>query len=78
MLLREGHPGHSFYFIYSGSAFVNIEEKASKTGKMYTKTQCVLPQGSICGVSNPIDFVLIINLVFRNLVYYMASQDRQL
>jgi len=50
ILLRVGHPGMLFYLIYSGSAFVNIEEVANKTGKIYTKTQCVLPRGSMFGV----------------------------
>jgi len=79
VLLRTGHPGQSFYFIYSGSAFVNIEEKASRTGKMYTKTQCVLPRGSICGVRNPVYLVLtIIYLVHRSLAFCMASHGQQL
>jgi len=60
VLLRAGHPGNSCYFIYSGSVFVNIEEKASKTGKMYTKTLCVLPCGSMCGVSKLI-LITIVN-----------------
>ena len=56
VLIRAGQWGNSCYFLYSGSVFVNIEEKASKTGKMYTKTKCVLSPGSVFGVS---DFTLL-------------------
>ena len=49
-LLRAGHPGMMFYLLFSGSVFVNIEEKATKTGKVYTRTECVLPRGSMFGV----------------------------
>ena len=51
VLIRAGHWGDMCYLLYSGSVFVNIEEKASKTGKIYTKTKCVLQPGSVFGVS---------------------------
>ena len=31
VILRKGHIGVNFYFIYSGSVFINVEE-ASSTG----------------------------------------------
>ena len=50
VILRKGHIGHNFYFIYSGSVFVNIEE-TDNAGEMFSKTEAVLSKGDSFGVS---------------------------
>ena len=43
--------GVNFYFIFSGSVFVNIEEYHKKTGKNVWRTTTVLGRGECFGVS---------------------------
>ncbi|XP_077978892.1 uncharacterized protein LOC144434315 [Glandiceps talaboti] len=49
VILRKGHIGQNFYFIYSGSVFVNTEERHPVTGKIFTKTEAVLARGDSFG-----------------------------
>ena len=54
MVLRKGHIGVSFYFIFSGSVFVNVEELLVKTGHVMWHTTVTLQRGDSFGVSNPL------------------------
>ncbi|CAD5112445.1 DgyrCDS1667 [Dimorphilus gyrociliatus] len=47
-ILRRGHVGQNFYFIFSGSVFVNVEETNSK-GQTFYKTEVVLKRGESFG-----------------------------
>ena len=47
--MKRGHPGEFFYIIFSGSAFVNIQDR-DKEGRTFTRTECVMGEGSLCGV----------------------------
>ena len=47
--MRRGHPGEFFYIIFSGSAFVNIQDR-DKAGRTFTRTECVMEQGALFGV----------------------------
>ena len=49
VILRKGHIGQNFYFIFSGSVFVDIEEK-NNAGEMFNKTEAVLSKGDSFGV----------------------------
>ena len=54
VVLRKGHIGVSFYFIFSGSVFVNVEELLVKTGHVMWHTAVTLQRGDSFGVSNPL------------------------
>lgn len=49
VVLRKGHRGLSFYFIFSGSAFVNVEEELVKTGHVTWHTAITLQRGDSFG-----------------------------
>ena len=51
VILRKGHTGLSFYFIFSGSVFVNVEELLLKTGHVMWHTAITLQRGDSFGVS---------------------------
>lgn len=59
VILRRGHVGINFYFIYSGSVFVNVEEVNTR-GDHFEKTETVLVRGDSFGVSNFQFFALLI------------------
>ena len=64
IILRKGHPGICFYFIYSGSTFVNVEDKNSE-GEVFTKTAAILHSGEsfgVCHISESSD-------IFNNRMY---------
>ena len=48
VVLKRGHVGQSFYLIYSGSVFVNAEEK-STDGQVFVRTVAVLSRGDSFG-----------------------------
>ncbi|XP_061185806.1 cyclic nucleotide-binding domain-containing protein 2-like [Saccostrea echinata] len=48
VILRRGHVGINFYFIYSGSVFVNVDDIDSK-GDHFEKTETVLVRGDSFG-----------------------------
>lgn len=48
VILRRGHVGINFYFIYSGSVFVNVEEVNTR-GEHFEKTETVLVRGDSFG-----------------------------
>ncbi|PVD29449.1 hypothetical protein C0Q70_08700 [Pomacea canaliculata] len=48
IVLRRGHVGHNFYFIYSGSVFVNVQDIDSE-GQPFIKTEAVLGMGDSFG-----------------------------
>ena len=50
IILRRGHIGHNFYFIYSGSVFVNVQDTDSD-GVPFIKTEAILGRGDSFGVS---------------------------
>lgn len=50
VILREGHVGHNFYIVYSGSVFVNVNDVNSQ-GVSFVKTEVVLSKGDSFGVS---------------------------
>ena len=50
VILRQGHIGHSFYFIFSGSVFVNLED-TDPLGRNFVKTEAILMKGDSFGVS---------------------------
>jgi len=50
IILRKGHPGLCFYFLYSGSAFVNVED-TNRENKIFTKTVSTLHRGDSFGVN---------------------------
>ena len=54
MILRQGHIGHNFYFIYSGSVFVQIDIEDEKTGVLTPGTTLVIEKGACFGVSIPV------------------------
>ena len=47
--MKRGHPGEFFYIIFSGSVFVNIQDR-DKEGRTFTRTECVMGEGSLFGV----------------------------
>ena len=49
IILRQGHVGVNFYFIYSGSVFVNIND-TNMYGNQFVKTEAVLKRGDSFGV----------------------------
>ena len=49
VILRRGHVGINFYFIYSGSVFVNVEDVNTR-GEHFEKTETVLARGDSFGV----------------------------
>ena len=49
MILRKGHVGQNFYFLYSGSVFVNVDD-VTASGQVFSKTQVVLYKGDSFGV----------------------------
>lgn len=59
-MLRKGHIGVSFYFIFSGSVFVNVEELLTKTGHVMWHTAITLYRGDSFGVSTDIPVSKII------------------
>ena len=46
--------GQNFYFIYSGSVFVNVED-VNAQGEKFVKTEVVLSKGDAFGVSQSKD-----------------------
>ncbi|KAK6165421.1 hypothetical protein SNE40_022350 [Patella caerulea] len=48
VILRKGHIGYNFYFVFSGSAFVNVEEVDS-AGETFVKTEAVVKKGDSFG-----------------------------
>ena len=50
VVLRKGHRGLSFNLIFSGSAFLNVEESLAKTGHVW-HTAITLQRGDGFGVS---------------------------
>ncbi|ELT93107.1 hypothetical protein CAPTEDRAFT_85725, partial [Capitella teleta] len=48
VILRRGHVGQNFYFIYSGSVFVNVEDMNAQ-GEKFVKTEVVLTKGDSFG-----------------------------
>ncbi|XP_064648020.1 cyclic nucleotide-binding domain-containing protein 2-like [Lineus longissimus] len=48
VILRKGHVGVNFYFIYSGSVFVNVEDVNAK-GEKFIKTEVTLTKGDSFG-----------------------------
>ncbi|KAK3101866.1 hypothetical protein FSP39_006884 [Pinctada imbricata] len=48
VILRKGHVGFNFYFIYSGSVFVNIQD-INIEGKKFEKTETILARGDSFG-----------------------------
>ena len=51
VVLRKGHAGIGFYFIFSGSVFVNVEELLKRTGHVMWHTFGTLQRGDSFGVS---------------------------
>ncbi|XP_033646158.1 uncharacterized protein LOC117305396 [Asterias rubens] len=49
VILRQGHVGHNFYFIFSGSVFVQIDIADAQTGVVTPETTCVMEKGSSFG-----------------------------
>ncbi|CAH1226499.1 CNBD2 [Branchiostoma lanceolatum] len=49
VVLRKGHHGSGFYFVYSGSVFVNAEDKNQATGEAFMRTEAVLGRGDSFG-----------------------------
>ena len=49
IILRRGHIGHNFYFIFSGSVFVNVED-VNLDGERFIKTEAILGRGDSFGV----------------------------
>lgn len=50
VILRQGHIGHNFYFIYSGSVFVNIND-VNDSGVKFSRTEVILTKGDSFGVT---------------------------
>ena len=63
VVLRKGHIGVSFYFIFSGSVFVNVEEFLERTGHVMWRTAVILERGDSFGVGLHEDAVSIISVV---------------
>ena len=49
VILRKGHVGQNFYFIYSGSVFINVDD-TNVQGEKFVKTEVVLTKGDSFGV----------------------------
>ena len=49
IVLKNGHVGLNFYFIYSGSVFVNQEDE-TKQGRVFSRTVATLCRGDSFGV----------------------------
>ncbi|XP_038053770.1 uncharacterized protein LOC119726226 [Patiria miniata] len=49
VILRQGHVGHNFYFIFSGSVFVQIDIEDEKTGIMTPSKTHVMEKGTSFG-----------------------------
>ena len=52
-ILRKGHIGQNFYFVFSGSVFVNVEEEGPD-GKRLIRTDAILTKGDSFGVCSPL------------------------
>ncbi len=50
VIIREGHIGQKFYMVYSGSVFVNVNDK-SPSGTLFVKNEAVLSKGDSFGAS---------------------------
>ena len=50
VIARVGDKGHFCYMVFSGSLFVNIQEKDEITGKHCYKTKTILTEGNLFGV----------------------------
>lgn len=72
-MLRKGHIGVSFYFIFSGSVFVNVEELLTKTGHVMWHTAITLYRGDSFGVSNDIPVSKIIAFQKVNSLEVLSS-----
>jgi len=66
-VLRKGHEGLAFYFIFSGSAFVNVEELLVRSGHVVWHTAVVLHRGDSFGVG----------INGENHVQYMLLRERR-
>lgn len=62
VILRKGHVGQNFYFIYSGSVFVNVEDTNAQ-GEKFVKTEVVLHKGDSFGVSNMIGMMITVMMM---------------
>ena len=51
IILRKGHVGRNYYIIFSGSVFVNVEDK-NTFGDEFVKTETILSQGDAFGVNS--------------------------
>lgn len=51
VILRKGHIGLAFYFIFSGAVFINIEGLHVETSEVVYKTVSILQRGDAFGVS---------------------------
>ena len=51
VVLREGHHGESFYFIYSGAVLVQVEVQDPNTAKNIAVVENVINRGNSFGVS---------------------------
>ncbi|XP_072032957.1 cyclic nucleotide-binding domain-containing protein 2-like [Amphiura filiformis] len=49
VILRQGHVGHNFYFIYSGSVFVQVDVEDDNTGVLTAGTTLVMEKGACFG-----------------------------
>ena len=50
VILREGHPGHAFYIILSGSVFINVKDVDCRTMNTFNRTDATLSRGQSFGV----------------------------
>ena len=50
IILRQGHVGINFYFLYAGSVFVNIDDTDIQ-GNHFVKTEVILNKGDSFGVT---------------------------
>lgn len=73
VVLRKGHIGVSFYFIFAGSVFVNVEELLTKTGHVMWHTAITLYRGDSFGVSNDITVSKIIAFQKVNSLEVLSS-----
>ena len=50
VVLRQGHAGHYFYFIFSGSVFIQIDLYDARTGQTTPSTENIIRTGESFGV----------------------------
>ena len=51
VIFRQGHEGTDFYFVYSGSVFVQVARKKS-SGDSVTSVENIIEKGNSFGVRN--------------------------